>query len=42
MPTPGTSEHSRKHQIYNDNDSSNKLVWLDFKANQRHKICQLF
>ena len=26
MPTPGTSEHSRKHQIYNDTSSSNKLV----------------
>ena len=30
MPTPGTSEHSRKHQIYNDNSNSNKFVlsWL--------------
>ena len=30
MPTPGTSEHSRKHQICNDTSSSNKLVlsWL--------------
>ena len=26
MPTPGTSEHSRKHQLYNDISSSNKLV----------------
>ena len=26
MPTPGTSEHSRKHKIYNDTSSSNKLV----------------
>ena len=30
MPTPGTPEHARKHQIYNDTRSSNKLVlsWL--------------
>ena len=30
MPTPGTSEHSRKHQIYNDTSSSNKVIlsWL--------------
>ena len=30
MPTPGTSEHPRIHQIYNDTSSSNKLVlsWL--------------
>ena len=26
MPTPSTSEHSRKHLIYNDTSSSNKLV----------------
>ena len=26
MPTPGTSEHSRKHLICNDTSSSNKLV----------------
>ena len=26
MPTSGTSEHSRKRQIYNDTSSSNKLV----------------
>ena len=26
MPTPGTSEHSRKHQIYNDTSSSNKVI----------------
>ena len=26
MSTPGTSEHSRKHQISNDTSSSNKLV----------------
>ena len=26
MPTPGTSEHSRKHQIYNDTSSSNKFI----------------
>ena len=25
MPTPSTSEHSRKHQIFNDTSSSNKL-----------------
>ena len=30
MPTPGTSEHSRKHQLCNDTSSSNKFVlsWL--------------
>ena len=30
MPTPGTSEHYREHQIYNDTSSSNKLnlPWL--------------
>ena len=26
MPTHGTSEHSRKHQIYNDTSSSNKVI----------------
>ena len=26
MPTPGTSEHSRKHQIYKDTSSFNKLL----------------
>ena len=26
MPTPGTSEHSRKHKSYNDISSFNKLV----------------
>ena len=26
MPTPGTSEHAKKHQIYNDTSSSNKLI----------------
>ena len=28
IPTPGTLEHSRKHKIYNDTSSSNKLVLL--------------
>ena len=26
MPTPGPSEHSRKHQIYNDTSTFNNLV----------------
>ena len=26
MPTPGTSEHSRIHQIYSDTSRPNKLV----------------
>ena len=38
MPTPGTSEHSRKHQIYNDTSSSNKLVlsWLPGQPNPQN------
>ena len=34
MPTPGTSGHSRKHQIYIDTCSSNKRVSLSWLPGQ--------
>ena len=35
MPIPGTSEHSRKHQFYNDSSNSNKLVLSSLPGQQK-------